>query len=216
MLESLGRRDLLDKLAALKDTPGDQILHLNLNGRDPDDAATPVAYEKGAAFLRMVEHRVGRDRFDTWLVGYFNRHAFTSLTTAQFLGDFRENLLTNDTDLEETMRVAEWLEQPGLPANATVPSSNAFARVEAEAQRFKSGTSPRELNTSGWVTQQWQHFLRVLPEPLREQQLQQLDETFGFSRTGNSEVLFSCTATCTAYGGIGIAVQGLVSRSSTH
>jgi leukotriene-A4 hydrolase len=190
MLESLGRRDLLDKLAALKDKPGDQVLHLNLDGRDPDDAMTPVPYEKGAAFLRMVEHAVGRDRFDTWLIGYFNRHAFTSLTTEQFLEDFRGNLLDDDASLARKMRVAEWIEQPGLPANATVPTSNAFARVAAEADRFKSGTAARDLNTSGWVTQQWQHFLGLLPKRMRDEQLRQLDDDFGFSRTGNSEVLF--------------------------
>ena len=191
MLESLGRRELLDKLAALKDAPGDQVLHLHLEGRDPDDAATPIAYEKGAAFLRMVEHTVGRERFDTWLVGYFNRHAFTSLTTAQFLEDFRANLLRNDADLEQKLRVNEWIEEPGLPSNATMPRSNAFARVDAEVERFKAGTPARELQTSEWVTQQWQHFLSQLPARLRETQLRQLDEAFAFSKTGNSEVLFA-------------------------
>jgi len=191
MLESLGRRELLDKLASLKEKPGDQLLHLRLDGRDPDDAATPVAYEKGAAFLRMVEHTVGRERFDAWLVGYFNRHAFTSLTTAQFLQDFREHLLNNDADLERRMHVAEWLEEPGLPANATVPSSTAFARVDAEVARFTSGTSASALNTSGWVTQQWQHFLARLPDTLGHDRLRQLDEALGFSRTGNSEILFA-------------------------
>ena len=191
MLESLGRRELLDKLAALKDAPGDQVLHLHLEGRDPDDAATPIAYEKGAAFLRMVEHTVGRERFDTWLVGYFNRHAFTSLTTAQFLEDFRANLLRDDADLEQKLRVHEWIEEPGLPSNATMPRSNAFARVDAEVERFKAGTPARELQTSGWVTQQWQHFLSQLPARLRETQLRQLDEAFAFSKTGNSEVLFA-------------------------
>ena len=191
MLESLGRRELLDKLAALKDAPGDQVLHLHLEGRDPDDAATPIAYEKGAAFLRMVEHTVGRERFDTWLVGYFNRHAFTSLTTAQFLEDFRANLLRDDADLEQKLRVNEWIEEPGLPSNATMPRSNAFARVDAEVERFKAGTPARELQTSEWVTQQWQHFLSQLPARLRETQLRQLDEAFAFSKTGNSEVLFA-------------------------
>ena len=191
MLESLGRRELLDKLAALKDAPGDQVLHLQLEGRDPDDAATPIAYEKGAAFLRMVEHTVGRERFDTWLVGYFNRHAFTSLTTAQFLEDFRANLLRDDADLEQKLRVNEWIEEPGFPSNATMPRSNAFARVDAEVERFKAGAPARELQTSGWVTQQWQQFLSQLPASLRETQLRQLDEAFAFSKTGNSEVLFA-------------------------
>ena len=190
MLESLGRRELLDKLAALKDTPGDQVLHLHLEGRDPDDAATPIAYEKGAAFLRMVEHAVGRERFDAWLVGYFNRHAFTSLTTAQFLEDFRANLLRDDADLERKLRIDEWIEEPGLPSNATTPRSNAFARVDAEVERFKAGTPARQLQTAGWVTQQWQHFLGQLPAKLSEAQLRQLDEAFTFSKTGNSEILF--------------------------
>jgi leukotriene-A4 hydrolase len=190
MLESLGRRDLLDKLADLKDKPGDQVLHLHLEGRDPDDAATPVAYEKGAAFLRMVEHTVGRERFDTWLIGYFNRHAFTSLTTTQFLEDFRGHLLHDDADLERKLRLTEWIEGPGLPSNASVPTSNAFARVDAEVERFTHGTSASELGTTGWVTQQWQHFLGRLPEKMQDNQLRQLDDAFGFSKTGNSEILF--------------------------
>jgi leukotriene-A4 hydrolase len=191
MLESLGRRDLVDKLAALKNEPGDQVLHMNLAGRDPDDAATPVAYEKGAAFLRMVEQAVGRSRFDEWLVGYFNRHAFTSLTTAEFLADFRQNLLRDDANLERHLRLPEWIEQSGLPSNATVPKSSAFARVDHEADRFQSGVLAKDLNTAGWVTQQWQHFLGVMPENMPDDKLLQLDDAFGFSRTGNSEVLFS-------------------------
>ena len=55
-------------------------------------APRSVPYEKGALFLRTVEKQVGRDRFDTWLRGYFDRHAFTSLTTSQFLDDFRQYL----------------------------------------------------------------------------------------------------------------------------
>jgi len=138
----------------------------------------------------MVEHAVGRERFDAWLVGYFNRHAFTSLTTAQFLEDFRANLLRDDADLERKLRVDEWIEEPGLPSNATMPRSNAFARVDAEVERFKAGTPARQLQTAGWVTQQWQHFLGQLPAKLSEAQLRQLDEAFTFSKTGNCEILF--------------------------
>jgi hypothetical protein len=88
------------------------------------------------------------------------------------------------------MRVAEWLEEPGLPANATVPSSNAFARVEAEIARFANGTPAGALNTSDWVTQQWQHFLQHLPNPIGQDRLRQLDDAFEFTGTGNSEILF--------------------------
>src|SRR5512134_664523 len=105
MLEVLGRRELAHELDALKDKPGDQVLHLDLAGRNPDDAVTPIAYDKGAAFLRMIEAAVGRDRFDAWLRGYFDRHAFMSLTTAQFLEDLHARLIRGDAALEARLRL---------------------------------------------------------------------------------------------------------------
>ncbi len=191
MLRVLGRRELQDKFDELKDTPGDQVLHLSLTGRDPDDGATVVAYDKGAAFLRAVELAVGRPRFDAWLRGYFDRHAFTSLTTAQFLEDFRRYLLQGDSDLEQQLKLAEWLDQPGLPSNAPVETSVAFAKVEVEAGRFKAGTPAAALHTSGWTTQEWQHFLASLPADLSQHQLADLDRAFDLDRSGNSEVLFT-------------------------
>jgi leukotriene-A4 hydrolase len=191
MLEVLGRRELTNKLSALAEHPGDQVLHIDLTGRDPDDGATPVPYEKGAAFLRMVEREVGRPRFDAWLGGYFQRHAFTSLTTAQFLEDFRQFLVQGDAELERRLEIDQWLERAGLPANATAPKSDAFRKVDQEAERFRNGILAKDLNTAPWTTQEWQHFLGVLPESLTTSQLDDLDASFKFSATGNSEILFS-------------------------
>jgi leukotriene-A4 hydrolase len=190
MLRALGRRDLNDKLAELKDKPGDQLLHIDLTGRDPDDGATSVPYEKGALFLRAVEKQVGRDRFDSWLRGYFDRHAFTSLTTSQFLDDFRQYLEQDDADLETTLKVQDWLEKPGIPSNAP-PVADVFTRVDKEAARLNSGAPAASLETAGWTTQEWQHFLETLPPGLSTRHLEDLDRAFGFSRSGNSEVLFA-------------------------
>src|SRR4029079_3096857 len=44
--------------------PGDQILHIDLKGRDPDDGVTAVPYEKGALLLRSIEEKFGRYRLD--------------------------------------------------------------------------------------------------------------------------------------------------------
>jgi leukotriene-A4 hydrolase len=191
MLQVLGRRELLSELEDLKDRPGDQVLHIDLTGRDPDEGATPVPYEKGAAFLRMVEQTVGRARFDAWLGAYFERHAFKSLTTAEFLDDFRQNLVQDDADLEQRLHLDEWIEQPGLPSSAPVPTSTAFIRVEHEAARFRSGAPPGSLATGEWSTQQWQHFLASLPPEPTLGQLESLDRTFEFTRSENSEILFS-------------------------
>jgi aminopeptidase N len=191
MLQALGRQELGALLDELKDKPGDQILHIDLTGRDPDIGATILPYEKGAAFLRMVEHQVGRDRFDPWLRGYFERHRFTSLTTDQFLADFREYLLQDDAGLEARMRVDEWIEKPGLPSNAPAPQSAQFDRVDEAARRFAGGAAPGTLETFDWTTQQWQRFLASLPSGLTTAQMAALDRAFHFTESGNSEVLFS-------------------------
>ncbi len=190
MLEVIGRQDLLDEIKRLSAMPGDTRLHLDLAGRDPDAGTTNIAYEKGAAFLRVIEAAVGRDRFDQYLRGYFDRHAFTSLTTEDFLADLRANLIKDDHALEERLRINDWVYQPGLPDNAVKPSSTLLARVDAQLDSFARGTPALRLETKGWVTQQWQHFLMNLPESLTVAQMEDLDRAFGFSRQGNSEVLF--------------------------
>jgi aminopeptidase N len=191
MLELIGRQELAEEFKRLEGKPGDTILHIDLSGRDPDDGATVVPYDKGAAFLRMLEDHFGRDRLDRWLRAYFDRHAFTSLTTAQFLADLRTNLLGNDRALEEQLEVHAWIFEPGLPSNAPQPVSKAFTAVEHEVQRFLSGTPARQLATKNWSTQEWQHFLAKLPESLTPAQLAGLDAAFKLSGSGNSEILFA-------------------------
>ena len=190
MLAALGHRELLDELARLSDAPGDQVLHLSLEGRNPDDAVTPVAYDKGALFVRTLEAAVGRERFDRWLRAYFDRHAFTSLTTGEFLADLHRTLI-GDQALAARLQLQAWIEGPGIPQNAAVPTSDAFTRVEHEAARFSAGTPAPALATHGWITQEWQHFLQSLPAEMTPGQLAALDRAFGFSDSGNSEILFA-------------------------
>lgn len=61
----LGRRELAEEMARLG--PKDQILHVDLAGRDPDDGMTQVPYEKGALMLLQIENTFGRERFDKYL-----------------------------------------------------------------------------------------------------------------------------------------------------
>jgi leukotriene-A4 hydrolase len=191
MLEVLGRRDLTDEIRRMGASSPDTRLRLDLAGRNPDDGVNAIAYEKGAAFLRMLEAAVGRTRFDAYVRSWFDRHAFRSVTTDEFLDDLRANLLAGDAVLERRLRIDEWVNQPGLPENATKPASAALARVDAEVARFTAGKAARELAVVGWVTQQWQHFLGALPRTLARDRLDDLDRTFHFSTSGNSEVLFA-------------------------
>ena len=190
MLASLGRSELVREMADL--APADTKLSLDLKGRDPDLGMNAVAYEKGAALLLTIERAVGRDRFDPWLRGYFNRHAFTSIATRQFVDDLQQELVPGDQDLLARIDLSAWLDQPGLPASAATISSPAFAQVATEAKRFEEGAAAASLQATGWTPQQWQHFLEQLRlAPLSPPQLGDLDATFGLSGSGNSEILFA-------------------------
>ena len=70
----LGRQDLEREMAKLPER--DQILHIDLKGRDPDDGLTDIPYEKGALFLKHLEVTFGRKQFDAFLRGYFDHFAF--------------------------------------------------------------------------------------------------------------------------------------------
>jgi aminopeptidase N len=192
MLASLGWQELQDEVKAVGGPAhADTRLHLDLAGRDPDAGMTNIAYEKGNAFLRTLEQAVGRARWDAYLRAYFDRNAFKPMTTERFLADLRTHLFRGDTALERRVGVQGWAYGTGVPANAVVPQSGAFARVEAQAQAFAGGTAAAQLQTAGWTTQEWQHFLNTLPQKLTPAQLADLDRAFGLSRQGNSEILFA-------------------------
>ncbi|HEX8696753.1 MAG TPA: M1 family metallopeptidase [Longimicrobium sp.] len=192
MLANLGWQELQGEIEGVggKDSP-DTRLHIDLAGRDPDAGMTEIAYEKGATFLRTLEEAVGRERWDAYLRSYFDRHAFQPMTTAGFLADLRANLIRGDATLEQRLRLDEWVYGTGVPQNAVVRQSDAFARVEEQARRFVAGTPAGQLQTRGWSTQEWQHFLGALPQKLTAAQLADLDRAFNLSRQGNSEILFA-------------------------
>ena len=196
MLKSLGWGDLQSTLADLP--PADTRLKLDLTGRDPDDGLTDVAYEKGAAFLSTIERIVGRERFDAWLKGYFERNAFRPMTTERFLEDIRAHLVTTP-DLERRLMMDAWIYQPGMPSNWVPPVSTAFVPVDAAARAFFADKGPASaIPWSGWSTQERQRFLAWRPEGLAAgadwltaRQLADLESTLNLRNEGNAEVLFS-------------------------
>jgi leukotriene-A4 hydrolase len=184
----LGRRELEQEMASLG--AQDQILHIDLAGRDPDDGMTLVPYEKGALLLRQVEETFGRERFDKYLRGYFDHFAFQSITTAQALTYMRENLFAQSPELAAKIPLDQWVNQPGVPAGAPDPVSEAFQKVEAQAAAWVAGSAhAAQLQTSGWSTQEWLHFLRALPEKLSVKKMTELDAAFHLNASGNNEIL---------------------------
>jgi hypothetical protein len=193
MLQVLSRRELLDEIDRLGGpSSADTILHIDLAGRDPDEGATRITYDKGEALMTLLEHQVGRPRFDAYLRGYFERYAFQSIVTGTFVEDLRRDLLAERPGLEETLRLHAWIFEPGLPDNAVAPHSTLLERVAADAGAFTAGAAASSLQAAdGWNTHEWLHFLNVLPATLTLRQLDDLDATFSLSDRRNSEVLFA-------------------------
>jgi len=69
------------------------------------------------------------------------------------------------------------------------PRSAAFDPVDKAVQAIAAGTPAAQLTTTGWTTHHWLHFLRTLPAQLDAAKMADLDATFHFSDTGNSEIL---------------------------
>jgi hypothetical protein len=166
-------------------------LHINLEGRQPDEGTSDIAYEKGAAFLRTIENAVGRERFDAFLKGWFERHKFQPVTSAMFLADVREHLVRGDKALEQKLQLDRWVYEAGIPSNMVKPDPRAFGEVDSAVQAVARGGSPDGAKWNGWTTDERLRFLNRLPRKLSRARLDQLDRTFGLSKSRNNEVLFA-------------------------
>ena len=189
MEATLGKRGLIEEMSGMSEN--DQTLHVDLKGRDPDDGLTGVPYEKGALFLRHLEESFGREKFDKFVREYFAKHAFQSITTETFVNYLQKNLLDVYPNVVSRADVDEWIFKAGLPKNAPSPQSDAFTKVETQAQNFLNGKSAANaLMTKGWTTQEWLHFLKTMPEMLGAEKMSELDLAFNFTKIGNSEIAF--------------------------
>jgi leukotriene-A4 hydrolase len=193
MEATLGKRSLVEEMKETAER--DQIMHVNLDGRDPDEGFTGIPYEKGALFLRLLEEKYGRLKFDNFVRGYFAAHRFQSITTETFKEYLYKNLLENaNSEMPSYISrndVDEWIEQAGLPANAPSPKSDAFEKVKDRVTRFFDGRLYLELaKLKPWTTQEWLHFLKSMPEDLSAENMKKLDGLFNFTKSGNSEISF--------------------------
>jgi len=189
----LGSQDLATEIdETLKDKPGDQILVIDIAGRDPDDAFSDIPYEKGAAFLLNLERAWGRDDFDPFLKAWFDRNAFKSVTTDDFTAWIDQRMAQPDRKGEPLAGpdVNAWLTAPGLPKDAPRTTSDQFAKVDAAVAGFVSGKTPAAaLPAKDWTTHHWRHFLHALPADLGRDRMKQLDAAFQLTKAGNAEVL---------------------------
>ncbi|TAE74207.1 MAG: M1 family peptidase [Bacteroidetes bacterium] len=182
MLEFLGYQDLQKTLNDLKDKPKDTHLKLDLKDRDPDDGVTEIAYEKGYFFLRTIEELVGREKMDNFIKNYFQKNAFQSMNTENFVEYLQKNLPeTSKMDLKE------WIYAPNLPKNCPKVSADRFENIDKELAKFKEN---KEENLAKDISShEWLYFIRGLGEKLTLAQMENLDKKYQFTTSNNAEIL---------------------------
>jgi len=184
--EVLAQERLAEEMGKLE--PRDQILHIDLAGRDPDVGTTLVPYVKGALFLKSLEKAFGRDRFDEYLKNYFTQFSFQSITTEEAIRYLRNNLLDQRPDVADRVSLQEWIYEPGIPPSAPIAVSESLDRIRKQAEEWHNGNANR-LRTDDWSAHEWLHFLLSLPSELGSERMRKLDETFHLTQRTNAEIL---------------------------
>ncbi len=185
MLEYKGKLDYdrsVDFLTKNK-RENDIQLKLNLQGRHPDEGVTDIPYEKGYFFLKMLEQKYGREKFDQFIHSYFSKYRFKTIDTDTFINYLKENLIGSDEVL-----LNDWVFSGQTPHNFPDVKTNVF-----EAIPHVKELEPNQ--TINWNTQQWIYFINSLKEEDLET-IALVDEVFHLSESKNAEI-FSAWAEIT-------------------
>ena len=187
MEQALGAQDLNAEIPEL--AVGDTQLYIDLKGRDPDDAFSGVPYVKGQLFLIFLEEKFGRERFDAFVLEYFESHAFQSLGTKNFIKYLKENLTHKFPNIVSDAEISEWIFNAGLPSYAPQPTSDAFTVIDKNIKQLVNGEiTLAQLPTAKWTLHEWLHFINNLPLDTDNERMVNLDKTFDLTNSKNAEI----------------------------
>lgn len=193
MMTVLGFQDLKATIADMPVQHSDTGLRLHLEGRDPDDGMTDVAYERGSMVIKEIELAWGREAFDTFIPHYFKSFSFRSITTDEFI-------LFVDTYAEanhlKKVELREMVAAVGEPRPSFKIASGSLMAIEKARIAFLTGRPLTDYGVAKWSAQERQYFLRILTEALKEEQLNIINETLKLKHSKNSEVNFEWYMLC--------------------
>ncbi|ANM32299.1 hypothetical protein ABI59_16225 [Acidobacteria bacterium Mor1] len=182
--------DLLEDLESMGEDNPDTRLRPELAGRDPEAIPSGPPYTKGYLFLRTLEEAAGRDAFDPFLAGYFDKFAFQSMTTEKFLDYMNTELIAKDPSIAEKVDVDAWVYGPGLPSMPEINTA-ALDAVQAALDGWLAGEiATSALPIPDWPALQTLKFIRDLPADIPAERLAELDAAFGFTDAGNPHIRF--------------------------
>lgn len=193
-------QDLVEEFDVLP--PEFTRLKLPLTGKDPDQFGfTHVPYVKGRLFFQEIENTIGRERTDHLLHEYFQKYAWTTLSTEEFIA-FLDCCL--DSTERRKIKIDAWVYGEGLPNTGPVPLPKRFAQVEATLSSWKAGNSLTVNDTKSWTPHEWEYFLKGIyrsgpniRNPLKH--FVSLDQEFKLSTTNNTIVRANWLRVATKY-----------------
>jgi hypothetical protein len=186
----LNLQDLKDEIKSMREKgqSADTRLKLNLEGRNPDEGVTDIAYDKGYFFLRSIEEAHGREKFDAFLKDYFSENAFTSMDTEGFIRYIRNYYQTKFSVTLDDATFHQWIDTEGLPKDVPEPHSDRFKKVDQLLASWKTEKPLDKSVSKDWSTHEWLHFLKNLPTTLSHDQMTALDNFGHFTSSGNAEI----------------------------
>lgn len=210
ILANIELYELQDELKAIANSEHkeDSKLFLNLKNRNPDEGLTDVAYVKGSFFLKTLEQKVGRIKFDQFIKTYFKKFSFKTINSADFVKYLEENLLNKN---EILFNHKEWIYREGLPKNCLKINSTRLNKMKELATKFAKGVAifkpvisyekirvnkrfrkkriVNKLERKDYIVQEWQTFIRSLPDKVSKEKLMLIDANLDFKNCGNSEIM---------------------------
>ncbi len=165
-------------------------LKLSLEGSNPEDGMSDVAYEKGYMLLAKMEKTVGREKWDTFLRKYFAEFKFKSMTSEKIEDYVYANLFTKDSEEDKRINMNGWIFGAGLPVGFSEPSSDRLKAAKKIGEDYLLGKiKVDQIDASKWTSHEYQQFLRTIKEKVTIVQMTELDARFHFTESGNSEIL---------------------------
>lgn len=195
--------------------PRATLLHRPLEENEPpDNGFNTAAYTKGALFGVTLESILGRENFDAFLKDYFAHFAFHWVDDRNFIAYLMDHALTGKPDVEQKLRLFEWIYSPGLPTNLGAPAKSAlYDRVSAEATRFRTGTPVSALNTAGWTDVEIDLFLNLAQSSFR---VAELDAFWNLSSRNTPPMNFLYSAIRGSYAPAKPAIERILMRGGSN
>jgi leukotriene-A4 hydrolase len=105
-----------------------------------------------------------------------------------FLAYLNDNLIKNDEALKNKINSYAWVYQPGLPKEFKPPVSETFNKIDSLQKQLMANQNPKGLSKEIKSTNEKLYFIRTIPASADLKLIAAIDQEFGFTNSGNSEI----------------------------